>query len=110
MTAAQTILGGRAAVLLTLLDGPARAVTIHDRIRGRVGKALAVTDGACRRALACLERDGLVAPLVLVGASAGFELTPAGRGEAEALRSAALALARPMSPVKIVETHTSRTA
>jgi hypothetical protein len=42
MTAAQDILGGRAAVLLALLDGPARAVTLHDRIRARVGKLLAV--------------------------------------------------------------------
>ena len=109
MTAAQDILGGRAAVLLALLDGPARAVTLHDRIRRRAGSLVAVTDGACRKALACLERDGLVAPLILVGASAGFELTPAGQAQAEALRSAALALARPMSPVKIVGTHTSRT-
>jgi DNA-binding PadR family transcriptional regulator len=110
MTAAQTILGGRAAVLLTLLDGPARAVTLHDRIRARAGSAVAVTDGACRKALACLERDGLVAPLMIVGASTGFELTPAGRTEAELLRAAALALARPMAPVKIVEPLTSRTA
>ena len=107
MTAAQEHLGGRAAVLLALLDGPARAVTLHDRIRARVGKLLAVTDGACRKALACLERDGLVAPLILVGASAGFELTPAGQVQAEALRSAALALARPMNLAAVPASRTA---
>jgi uncharacterized metal-binding protein len=95
MSAAQDYLGGRVAVLLALLDGPARAVTLHDRIRARAGRAVVVTDGACRVALRCLERDGLAAPLVLVGSSAGFELTSAGRIEAEELRAAALALARP---------------
>lgn len=97
MSAAQDILGGRAAVLLALLDGPARAVTLHDRIRARAGRTVVVTDGACRKALACLERDGLAAPLEIVGSNAGFELTAAGRTEALALRAAALALARPMT-------------
>jgi hypothetical protein len=97
LSAAQDILGGRAAVLLALLDGPARAVTLHDRIRARAGRTVVVTDGACRKALACLERDGLAAPLEIVGSNAGFELTAAGRTEALALRAAALALARPMT-------------
>lgn len=101
MTAAQAHLGGRVAVLLTLLDGPARAVTLHDRIRSRVGKLLSVTDGACRRALTCLERDGLVTSVEIVGYRMGYELTAQGRREAEALRAAALALARPVNLVAV---------
>lgn len=110
MTAAQDILGGRAAVLLALLDGPARATSLHDRIRCRAGTLVAVTDGACRKALACLVRDGLVAPLEIVGTVAGFELTRAGRIEAEGLRAACLALAKPMPAVKIVAAPESKSA
>ena len=110
MTTAQDILGGRAAVLLALLDGPARATSLHDRIRGRAGALVVVTDGACRKAMACLERDGLIAECVLVGTRVGFELTSAGRVEAEGLRAACLALARPMSAVKIVAPRESKTA
>lgn len=93
---AQDVLGGRVAVLLALLDGPASAPGLHDRIRSRVGKVVAVTDGACRKALACLERDGLVEPWIIVGTRCGFQLTARGEVEASALRTAALALARPM--------------
>lgn len=108
MTVAQDILGGRAAVLLALLDGPARATSLHDRIRERAGDLVVVTDGACRKALACLVRDGLVAPLEIVGTIAGYELTERGRREAGDLRTAALALARPMSAVKIAAPHESK--
>ena len=45
---AQDVLGGRVAVLLVLLDGPASAPGLHDRIRQRVGKMVAVTDGGGR--------------------------------------------------------------
>ena len=110
MTAAQDILGGRAAVLLALLDGPARATSLHDRIRARAGVVVVVTDGACRQALACLERDGLVAECVIVGTRVGFELTTAGRVEAEGLRTACLALARPMMAVKIAAPRESKSA
>ena len=98
---AQDVLGGRAAVLLALLDGPARATTLHDRIRERVGKVVVVTDGACRKALACLERDGLVTACEICGKVVGFELTGRGLVEAHALRTACLALARPMAAVRL---------
>lgn len=110
MTAAQDILGGRAAVLLALLDGPARATSLHDRIRARAGAVVAVTDGACRKALACLARDGLVVECVIVGTRVGFELSAAGRVEAEGLRAACLALARPMMAVKIAAPRESKSA
>jgi DNA-binding PadR family transcriptional regulator len=98
---AQDVLGGRAAVLLALLDGPARATTLHDRIRERAGKVVVVTDGACRKALACLARDGLVEPWTIVGATLGYQLTKRGEVEAHALRTACLALARPMPAVRL---------
>ena len=104
MTTAQDILGGRAAVLLALLDGPARATTLHDRIRERMRGCIAnvtVTDGACRKALACLERDGLATRLLICSKAVGYELTPAGRAEANLLRAACLALATPMPAVKL---------
>jgi hypothetical protein len=47
---------------------------------------------------------------VLVGTRVGFELTAAGRVEAEGLRTACLALARPMQAVKIVAPRESKTA
>ena len=110
---AQDVLGGRAAVLLALLDGPARATTLHDRIRERMQGRLAdvvVTDGACRKALACLERDGLVEPLLICSKDVGRQLTARGLVEARALRSACLALASIMSAVKLVSPPASMTA
>lgn len=100
---AQDVLGGRVAVLLAMLDGPARATTLHDRIRERVGRRIAVTDGACRKALACLERDGLVEPLEICGKVVGRQLSARGRIEALLLRDVALALATPMLAARLTE-------
>lgn len=107
---AQDVLGGRAAVLLVLLDGPARATTLHDRIRERTAGRIVVTDGACRKALACLTRDGHVTPCEIVGRIVGHELTASGIAEARALRSACLALASIMPAVKLVSPLASMTA